>query len=176
MVGERRALGRAGGAAGELDVDRIVELQRAGKLGELRAMALAADAEHVGKAQEAALLVVADADERRQRRQAFGLQFAGRAAVDLRRELAQHADIVAGLERVGGDQRLAADLVERVVEFGQPVRRVDVDEDEAGLGGGELRDHPFGIVRRPDADAVAGRKPEREQPRGQRVDFGCSSR
>ena len=115
---------------------------------------------------------LADANERGQRRQPLRLQFAGRGAVDLRRQLAQHGDIVAGLERLGGDQRLAADLVERVFELGQAIGRIDVDEDQAGLGGRELGDHPFGIVRRPDADAVAGRKPERQQPGGQGVDLG----
>ena len=122
------------------------------------------------------LVAVADANERGQRRQPLRLQSAGRAAVDLRRELAQHADIVAGLERVGGDQRLAADLVERVFELGQPIGRVDVDQDQAGLGGGELGHHPFGVVRRPDADAVARREPERQQAGGERVDFWLSAR
>ena len=71
VVGQRGALGRASGAAGELDVDRIVELQRGGELGELRAMALAAHCEHVGETQKAALLVVADPNERPQRGQAL---------------------------------------------------------------------------------------------------------
>ncbi len=144
--------------------------ERALELCKPRAMAFAAHRGHVGKAEKAALFVVADADQRGQMRQPLRLQAARRAAVDLGRELAQHADIVAGLERIGGDQRLAADLVERVFELGQPVGRVDVDQDQAGLGGGELGDHPFGIVRRPDADAIAGRKPEREQAGGERVD------
>ena len=94
----------------------------------------------------------------------------GVAAGDLRRQLAQHADIVAGLEAVGGDQRLAAHLVERVFELGQPVGRVDVDHDQPGLGGGELGDHPFAVVGRPDADPVAGLQPQRDQPGGAGVD------
>ena len=43
-------------------------------------------------------------------------------------------------------KRLAADLDERIVEFGESIGRIDVDQDQSGLGGGELRDHPFGIV------------------------------
>ena len=171
-MGQRGAFGGAGGAAGELDVDGIVELQLRRQLRKLPAMAVAAHAEHVGEAQEAALFVVADADQRGQLRQALGLQFAGSAAVDFRRQLAQHADIVAGLERIRGDQRLAADLVERIVELGESIGRIDVDQDQSGLGGGELRDHPLGIVRRPDADAVAGVEPERQQSRGKGVDLG----
>ena len=71
VMGERRAFGSAGGAAGELDVDGIVELQLRRQLREHGAMAVAAHAEHVVEAQEAAFLVVADADQRRQLRQAL---------------------------------------------------------------------------------------------------------
>src|SRR5262249_47908782 len=69
------------------------------------------------------------------------------------------------------DQRLAADLVECVFELGQPVGRVDVDEDEASLRGGELRHRPLGVVGRPDADAVAGLEAEGDEAGGQRVDL-----
>src|SRR5205823_2909255 len=41
---------------------------------------------------------------------------------------------------------------------------------EAGLRGRELRDNPFGVVGRPDADAIARREPEREQAGGERID------
>ena len=40
------------------------------------------------------------------------------------------------------------------------VGRVDVDQDQPGLRGGDLRDQPLGIVERPDADAVAGHQPQ----------------
>ena len=65
------------------------------------------------------------------------------------------AEIVAGLEPRRGDQRDAADLVQRVFELGEAIGRVDVDQDQPGLGGRELGDDPFGVVRRPDADALA---------------------
>ena len=172
MVGQRRSFGRAGGAAGELDVDRVVELQLAGEVGERGAVAVAAHAEHIVKTQKAAGVALADANERGQRRQPLCLQPAGSGALDLRRELAQHADIAAGLERIGRDQGFAADLVERVFELGQAIRGVDVDEDETGLRRRELRDCPFGVVRRPDADPIARSEPERQQPGGERVGFG----
>ena len=38
---QRRALRRAGGAGGELDVDRVVELQRRAELGQARALGVA---------------------------------------------------------------------------------------------------------------------------------------
>jgi len=79
---------------------------------------------------------------------------------ELRRQFAQHADIVRGLEPLGEDQRLAADLVERVFQFGDAIGRIDIDQDETRLRGGELGQHPFRIVGRPDADAVTGMKAE----------------
>ena len=82
-----------------------------------------------------------------------------------------HADIVAGLERRRGDQRAAADLVQRVFQLRQPVCGVDVHQDQPGLGGGELGHHPFGIVRRPDADALARLQSERDQSGGERIDL-----
>ena len=94
----------------------------------------------------------------------------GAAAASSGASVAQHSEIVAGLEPGGGDQRGAARLVQRVFELGQPVGRVDVDEDQPGLGGSELGHHPFGVVRRPDADARAGFEAERHQPRGEGID------
>ena len=89
---------------------------------------------------------------------------------ELRRQFAQHADIVRGLEAFGEDERLAADLDQRIFEFGDAVGGIDIDEDEPGFGGGELRQHPFAVVRRPDADAIAGIKAEREEPGGKLID------
>ena len=83
--------------------------------------------------------------------------------VDLGRDLAQHAEVVAALVAARQHQRAAADLVQRVLELGLAVRRVDVDEDQPDARGGELRDDPFVPVRRPDADAVAAPQAEREQ-------------
>jgi len=170
VMGQGRALGRAGGAAGELDVDRVVELQLVLQTGKLGPVALAARRHDVFEAEIAAPAVGADADERRERRQALCLEPPRRAPLDLLRELAQHADIVRGLEVIGGDERLAADLAEGVIELGEAIGGIDVDEDEPGLGGGELGHHPFGVVGRPDADAIARREAERQEPRGKRVD------
>ena len=50
------------------------------------------------------------------------LQLARRRVAEFRRQLAQHADIVRGLELLGEDQRLAADLVKRVFELGESDR------------------------------------------------------
>ena len=104
-------------------------------------------------------------------RQRRGLQRAGPGLVELRREPAQHVEIAARLERFGGHQGPAPDLVERVFELGEAIGRVDVDQDQPGLGRGELGQRPLAVVGRPDADAVARLQAEREQARGERVDL-----
>ena len=126
------------------------------QLGDAFCFGVTAAGENVGKAQAAGLACLAEDHDRAQRRQARRFEFSGRRAGKLGRELAQHADIVRGLEALGEDQRLAADLVERVFELGDPIGRIDVDQNEPGLGGGELGEHPLAVVGRPDADAVAG--------------------
>ena len=115
--------------------------------------------------------VAADLDHHAQRRQLRRVQLAGLRVPQFRRQRVDHADIVAGLERRRGDQRAAADLVQRVFQLRQPVGRVDVHQDQPGLGGGELRHHPFGVVRRPDADALARLQPQRDQAGGERIDL-----
>ena len=170
VMGERRAFGKAGGARGELDVDRLVELQERRKLGDAFCFGGAAARENVGKAQAAGVASVAEDDDGAQRRQPRRFKLARRRAGQFGRELAQHADIVRGLEALGQDQRFAADLVERVFKLGDAIGRIDVDQDEPGLGGGELGEHPLAVVRRPDADAIARLQPERQQPGGELVD------
>src|SRR5204863_7124905 len=85
------------------------------------------------------------------------------------RQLAQHADIIGGLETLGENERLAAHFVERVLELGHAVRRIDVNQDETGFGAGELGENPFTGVGRPDADAVAGLEAERQKSGGELV-------
>src|ERR1700720_1258125 len=113
---------------------------------------------------------LAKENDRAQRWQPRRCELAWLRLPELRRQFAQHADIVRGLEAFGEDERLAADLDQRIFEFGDAVGGIDIDEDEPGFGGGELRKHPFAVVRRPDADAIAGNKAEREEPGGKLVD------
>ncbi len=77
VVGQRHALGRARGAAGELDVDGIVELQRLAECGELFAVPGAAHAGDVLECQRAGAERPADLDHRAQVRQPGGAQLAG---------------------------------------------------------------------------------------------------
>ena len=123
---------------------------------------------HVVEAQRSGGVAFADLDDDLELRQPRGGKLAGHAAAEFRRQRVDHADVVAGLERGRGDERAAADLVERVFQLGQPIGRVDVDQHEAGLGGGELGDDPLGIVGRPDADAVARLEPSASRPAARR--------
>src|SRR6185437_3429063 len=52
------------------------------------------------------------------------------------------------------------------------IGRVDGNEDQSRLCGGELRQRPFGAVQRPDADPRATFQTEREEACGQRIDAG----
>ncbi len=167
VVGQGGTLGKPGGAAGELDVDRIVELQSAGKRREPVMLGRAGEAVNRVEPQRARHILGTDRDHQAQFGQPRRLQPAGRRRRQFGRQFAEHRQIVAGLEPRRGDQCRATRLVQRVVELGHAVGRVDVDEDQPGLGGGELGHHPFGVVRRPDADPLAGFEPERQQSRRQ---------
>ncbi len=166
---ERGALGRSSGARGELDVDRLVELQRPRQLGQPRALAVPAHRVDALERDGAGRRLRADLDHHPELRQLGSREPAWGARPQLRRERVQHSDVVAGLERGRGDQRAAADLVQRVFQLRQPIGRVDVDQHQSGFGGGELRHHPFRVVGRPDADALPRRQAQREQAGGEGV-------
>ncbi len=153
VVAERGALGKARGARGELDVDRVVELQLRRQLGETRLLGVAARRRNIVEVQHARCLLSAEPDDVLQVRQLLRLH-----------EILDDLEIVRGLERGRQDQRFALDLVHRVFEFGAPVGRIDVDQHEPRLGGRELRQGPFRRVGRPDADPVAALQPQRQKP------------
>src|SRR6516225_7369752 len=108
-----------------------------------------------------------------EKRNVPGCQLSPMRMTEFRRQLAEHADVIRGLELFGEDERLATDFGQRVFEFGDAVGRIDIDQDEARFGGGELGQHPLAIVGRPDADAVAGIKSECQKSGGQLVG-GCA--
>ncbi len=76
VVGERRPLGRAGGAAGELDVDRLVELEPAGELDQARALGGGAQGRDLGEG-DGARPGTADLDHGLEPGQAGAAQLAG---------------------------------------------------------------------------------------------------
>ena len=97
-------LGSAGGAAGELDVDGVVELQLAAELGQPRALSRRrARAGDLVEAQQAGLRARRRSGSRSRRagsRAAAQRARASQAAISGAR-VAQHPDIVAGLEALG---------------------------------------------------------------------------
>ena len=163
-MGERSALGRPGGAGGELDVDGIVELKQRLQPGQLGTGFRRGTGGDFGEG-EGTGAGTADLDDPFEGREACGAELAGSGGRKLGRKFGQQADVVAGLEARRGDEGAAADLVEGELQFDDPVGRVDVDQDDAGLGGAELSCHPLAVVQRPDADAVATPQAQRQQPR-----------
>ena len=153
VVGERCTLGGAGGARSKLDVDRVIELERRGQRFDGRVTRLCPHRHHIRKGIGAGDVRFTNLNNGLQMRQGFRRKFSRRGAVDLRRKLAQHAEIVTGLEPHRRHQRRAFDLVQGIFEFGQAIGRVDIDQHQAGLGRGELGDRPFRTIGRPDTDA-----------------------
>ncbi len=171
VVGQRGALGVARGAAGELDVDGVVELKDILQLLQLREMLVPRGIRDIAEVQHARRLVRAHPDDGPQAGDLVRVELSGLGVVQFRRHVADHADIVAALERRRQDQRLAADLVQRVFKLVGAVCRIDVDQNQPGLGRGELGQHPFGIVLRPDADPVTGLQAQGYQPGRHLVHF-----
>ena len=128
-------------------------------LGELHPLGIAAGAGDIVEVQHARRLLRAQPHDVLEMRQLARLH-----------QIVGDLEVVRGLERRRQDQRLALDLVHRVFELGAPVGRVDVDQHQPRLGGGELRQGPFGMVGRPDADAIAALQPERQQAGREIVD------
>ena len=171
VVGEGGRFGRACGATGELDVDRIVELQDRPELVEPLSCSLVRGDPDVGEVQQTRAALLAKADDEFEIRKLGRAQVTGCGLGQLRDQRLQHLNVVAALERRCGDQGRTADLVERVLQFGKPVRWIDVHQDQAGLRGRELGDDPLPSVGCPDADALTRLEPERETTGGDRVDL-----
>ena len=168
-VGERGALGRAGGAGGELDVDRVIRAKARGHGVQPRLLRRPSEPDHILEAEYPWPGVVAHRDRGFQMRQPRRPEPARLAAFELGREFAQHVDIPGRLEGFGRDERPAFDCIQCVFELDRPVSGVDVDEYRAEPCGGELGQDPFEPVGRPDADAVALAEAEREQPGGESI-------
>ena len=111
----------------------------------------------------------ADLDHSAQLRQPRGVQLARLRARQLGQQRVQNLHVVRSLERGRRDDRGAADFCQGEFEFAEAIGGIDGDENEPGLGGGKLRQRPFGPVQRPHADSIAWYEPEREQAGGQRL-------
>ena len=152
MVAQRGALGQAGGAAGVLDVDRVVEREGGLAVGQRPGIGAPGRREQLVPARRS------DVDGAGQRRTA-------------RRDLVDHRGVVGVAERGRCYEQAHARMAQGVAELVHPVGGVDVDEDRADPGGGVLQEYPLRTVRRPDADPVALVDPGGEQPARQPLDL-----
>ena len=163
VVGQRRALRRAGGVGGELDVDRIVGAEGAGHRLEPQRLRRSAEAADVVEAEDPRTGVGAYGDDDPELRQPGGGEAPGLAAFQLRRQLPNHVDVPRGLERLGRDQCLAPHGVQRVLQLPRTVGGVDVDEHRAEARGGVLGQNPLQPVGGPDTDTIPLPEAQREQ-------------
>ncbi|MNX80047.1 hypothetical protein D3C86_1116960 [compost metagenome] len=166
-MAQGHALGPSRGAAGELDVDRVVAGQgRLDRLKQVRRGLTAQGFDGVetdGPRQRRRLHL----DDQFQVGQAAGVEACWGYLVQLRRQGADQGRIVAGLERRRQDQGAAADLLQRIFQLVQPIGGIDGGQDQASFRGGELGDDPFDAVHRPDADPVAGAQARGQQAGGE---------
>ena len=110
MMRQRDALGRSGCAAGELNVDGIVELQCAGERRERVAVAPAAYPRHLFERNRSGTNRPTDLDHRAQLRQPRRMQITWLCIGKLGHQRVQHLHVVRGLERGGRDERGASYL------------------------------------------------------------------
>ena len=106
-VRQRHALGRGGGARGVEDEADVVRCDRSLRLRQRRAIDAGAARQELRRAEGAGRRIAVQHDDARQVRQRRALQGAGRAACQLRAELAQRLQEVAVAEPAQHDQRPA---------------------------------------------------------------------
>ena len=167
---QRRALRQPGGARSELDIDRIVELQLRTKRADFIEFSCRRRDQQRIEVVHTRRRLHTESDHVLQRRQFCRSERARCGVRKFRGEIVEHFEVVAGLETRREHERLAADLVECVLELAAAVGGIDVDQDQPGLRASELRQYPFGAVRRPDADALARGEAESTQARREAID------
>ena len=126
-------LGKPGGARGVLDVDRVVR-------------ARASACSRASSARSPPRPASTSASQ-----SGVPISTTWRSSRAVRPHLLDHRGVVGGLEAGRGDEHRDPGLVEHELQLVGAVGRVDVDQDRADLGRGELHQRPLGHVRRPDA-------------------------
>ena len=102
----------------------------------------------------------------------FGrVQLARGAVLQLRSQLVEHGQILAGFKTFCADDDIAGHLVQSVLQFVQAVGRVDAHHDGADFGAGKLGQAPLHPVGGPDTNAVTRFYAQVQQAGGQPVDF-----
>ena len=161
------ALRQSRGAAGELDIHGVVHLDRRRHGFQSLVTSLLASLQDPVECQ-AAIVLPCDRDNVSQLREARALRLAASVS-QLGDKLADHCDIVAGLEACGGDHRATSHGSQGMLQLAQAIGGIDVDQNQTSLRRRKLRDRPFRAVRGPDADAIAWLKAEGQKPRGESV-------
>ncbi len=164
VVGEGRPLRRARGPRRELDVDRVVGVQRrlavAQRLG--RDGGRGVD-ERVPGERPARQVALPQQHDRAEQREPGTL-------------VVEHRDVVGRMEPARRDQDGDPGGRHRMTELVATVRGVHVHEDRADLRGGVLGDRPLDAVRAPDPHAVALRDAQREERASRAFDLGVQRR
>ena len=156
-MAQRGAFRQAGGAAGELDIHRIVGAQRRagriqrGAVGGLR---------QIVPAQVPRMGLIVQRYHQPQR------------GYPRRPDVAQHGDIVAGLEPRRRDERAAPDFVQGIFDFAGAIGGVDRHQNGADPRGGKLDHRPLRTIGRPDSHPVAFADAVGQQPGGDPIHLG----
>ena len=153
MMRERGALRASGGAACELDIDRVVAIERF--LANCDATPLRQKVCIVQHVRHAAFAHANDPFEPGQ----------------LGTNRLEHLQVLRSLHLLGGDDDPASRYAKRVFQLGETIGRIDIHENEAESCGRELRHQPLDAVGRPDPDAIALAKAELLQPGGEGIDL-----
>ena len=105
-------------------------------------------------------------------RESGGVQLAGSGFKQFGDELVHHSDVVGGPEASDEDQGGELGLLQKVGQFVGAVGGVDVDQDGADLGGGELGEYPLGVVGGPDAHVLSLSDPDGHEAAGDAFHLG----
>src|SRR6267378_3466607 len=161
------ALRQSRGAAGELDIHGVIHLDRSRQgFQSFVTSLLASLCDPVER--HAAIVLPRNRDDVSQFRKTRAMQLATSAS-QLRGKLANHRDIVAGLEASSGYQRATSHGSQDVFQLTQAIGGIDIDQNQTSLRRRKLRDRPFRAVWGPNADAIPRLQTERQKPGGERV-------
>src|SRR6516165_1175909 len=103
VVAKGGSLRKPGRAAGELDIDRIIELQQTGERGEPFSSCFAGEIINVVETYCTRYVIAADCNNEPQIRELCRAQSAGWCGSQFRRQFVEHRQIVAALEPHRGD-------------------------------------------------------------------------
>ena len=86
-------------------------------------------------------------------------------------DLGQHGHVIAGPEGRNGEHPLHLRAFQGTGQFSRPVGGVDIDQNRADAGSGQLQQQPFHIVCGPDADTIALGETKPKKTPGETHDF-----